>query len=203
MLLYADDIKADFCSGDHYKKSTGCVVDSDENCEQLDDPCDKLIKTGYERQVFLVMASMRTLSRFLHWTWSTFNQAHLDLTGMLTTWVAKFTVPDKKPTWKNTVGVFGSVVGMISVLGFLIGPFLGPAAGLTVGAAAAVLFGVGSILNGAITFSNANGEETDEPIFEALAPSEDSMKKFIDLNQDDLEGQFVSKYRGLALSIIL
>ena len=159
--------------------ATACQVDNDNGCGPLTQSCEQMKETPWRRQAYMVLASMITVNRWLSFMYRAYGQSDGDLGDILPEWENYFDVPKRQLVWQNVVAISASVIGMLSTLAFGIGPFAGPAA-LAIGAAGAVLFGVGTILNGAINVANANGAAVTEEIqFDDYGRSLQAMHNYI------------------------
>jgi len=142
---------------------TSCTVDQNGGCGPLTQSCADVIPGPDSRQAYMVMASMMSLSRYLHFVYTAYGQSDTDLGDELPHWTTKFVVPQKSQSWQDVASLAASIFGFISVIGFLLGPLapilwgVGVGVALAIGAASAGGFGINSLINMVVSSAKADG----------------------------------------------
>ncbi|KAG8526623.1 uncharacterized protein KY384_008824 [Bacidia gigantensis] len=173
--------------GDSFESQ--CSLDQVGSCI-VDKPCKDTKTVVWRRQAYLTFAALVSLSRYLAFTYQAYDKADDMLQDAIPEWNAHFNLPEAEQTWKNIVQAAASMVGMLSVIGFAVAPFLAETPALWVGfIGGAVLFGMSSILNGAVSFANIEGVAATEVEFEGYAHAMTSMSQFINISQQHLIDQ--------------
>ena len=101
---------------------TVCQVDQDTDCGPITDGCSAMLDTPYQRQAYFILASMIALRDYLRFVYEAYDHAWSDLQGILPDWENYFDVPSTQLTWQNCFAMAGSIIGMLAVVGFGVGP---------------------------------------------------------------------------------